>query len=172
MAEIQSGTTRPADAVGRILLLLAYLLVLCGGFLMAALTVMTVVSVLGRYLFSAPIFGDFELVTMGTAVSVFLFLPYCHLMRGNVVIDLFLSWAPRRVQSLFDALSGILLAVIAGGLAWRMVHGGIDMFRYNEQSYILALPVWPIFPVAVFALALLAVACLYTALRDFAAAGR
>lgn len=167
MAEIQSGTTRPADAVGRILLLLAYLLVLCGGFLMAALTVMSVVSVLGRYLFSAPVPGDFELVTMGTAIAVFLFLPYCHLQRGNVVVDLFLSWAPRKVQVLFDGASGLLLAAIAGVLSWRMAHGGLDMHQYGEVSYILALPIWPVFPVAVIALALLAASCLYTAVRDF-----
>jgi TRAP-type C4-dicarboxylate transport system permease small subunit len=134
---------------------------------MAALTVMSVISVLGRYLLSAPIPGDFELVTMGTAVSVFLFLPYCHLQRGNVVVDLFLSWAPRRVQAFFDGASGLLLAAIAGVLSWRMIHGGLDMHRYSEVSYILALPIWPVFPVAVLALALLSASCLYTAVRDF-----
>jgi len=167
MAETDTNTARPSDPVGRALLFCAYVLILVGGFLMAALTVMSVISVLGRYLFSAPVPGDFELVTMGTAIAVFLFLPYCHLQRGNVVVDLFLSWAPRRVQVLFDAASGLLLAVIAGVLSWRMVYGAIDMHQYNEVSYILALPIWPIFPFAVLALALLAVSCLYTAVRDF-----
>lgn len=167
MAEIQTEAARPADPVGRALFFCTYILVLAGGFLMAALTVMTVISVFGRYLFSAPIPGDFELVTMGTAIAVFLFLPYCHLQRGNIVVDLFLSWAPRKVQVFFDGLSGLLLAAIAGGLAWRMFHGGLDMHRYTEVSYILALPVWPVFPVAVLALALLAMSCLYTAFNDF-----
>jgi len=167
MAENSTELARPADPVGRALLFCSYALVVVGGFLMAAVTVMTVASVLGRYLFSAPVPGDFELVTMGTAISVFLFLPYCHLRRGNVVVDLFLSWAPRRVQTFFDGVSGLLLAAIAGMLAWRMVEGAIDMRHYNEVSYILALPIWPVFPVAVLALALLSAACLYTAVRDF-----
>jgi TRAP-type C4-dicarboxylate transport system permease small subunit len=128
---------------------------------------MTVVSVVGRYLFSTPIQGDYELVTMGTAIAVFLFLPYCHLQRGNVVVDIFLSWAPRGVRTFFDGASGLLLAAIAGGLAWRMIYGGLDMHRYGEISYILALPVWPIFPCAALALGLLSAACLYTAFRDF-----
>lgn len=167
MAESQTETARPADPVGRALFFCSYLLVLAGGLLMAALTVMTVISVLGRYLFSAPISGDFELVTMGTAVAVFLFLPYCHLQRGNIVVDIFLSWAPQKLQVFFDGLSGLLLAAIAGGLSWRMIHGGLDLHRYTEVSYILALPVWPIFPVAVLALALLSASCLYTAFNDF-----
>lgn len=167
MADTAIDNARPADPVGRALYFCAYVLILVGGFLMAALTVMSVISVLGRYLFSAPIPGDFELVTMGTAISVFLFLPYCHLQRGNVVVDLFLSWAPRRVQVFLDGASGLLLAAIAGVLSWRMAHGGLDMHRYSEVSYILALPIWPLFPIAVLALALLAASCLYTAVRDF-----
>ena len=167
MAETDIELARPADPVGRALLFCSYGLAVAGGFLMAAITVMTVTSVLGRYLFSAPIFGTYELVTMGTAISVFLFLPYCHLRRGNVVVDLFLAWAPRKVQTFFDGVSGLLLAVIAGTLAWRMVEGAFDMHQYNEVSYILALPIWPIFPVAVLALGLLSASCLYTAARDF-----
>lgn len=167
MAEIDIKLARPSDPVGRALLFCSHALVVVGGFLMAGITVMTVVSVLGRYLFSAPIFGAYELVTMGTAVSMFLFLPYCHLQRGNVVVDLFLSWAPRKVQIFFDGVSGLLLAAIGGMLAWRMVHGGLDMYEYNEVSYILALPIWPIFPFAVLALLLLAAISLYTAVRDF-----
>lgn len=167
MAESQTERARPTDPVGRALHFCSYLLVLLGGLLMTVLTVMTVVSVIGRYLFNSPIQGDYELVTTGTAITVFLFLPYCHLQRGNVVVDLFLSWAPRKVQTFFDGASGLLLAAIAGILAWRMIHGGIDMHRYGEVSYILALPVWPVFPLAVLALSLLSAACLYTAVRDF-----
>jgi hypothetical protein len=33
--------------------------------------------VIGRRFFNAPINGDFELVQMATAISVFSFLPYC-----------------------------------------------------------------------------------------------
>lgn len=167
MAESGTKSVRPADPVGRALHFLSYVFILVGGFLMSAVTVMIVVSVMGRYLFSSPIPGDYELATMATAITVFLFLPYCHLQRGNVVVDLFLSWAPRKVQTFFDVLSGLLLAAIAGALAWRMVYGGLDMYQYNEVSYILALPVWPVFPFAVAAMALLAASCLYTAYRDF-----
>lgn len=167
MAETESELARPVGPIGRVLYFCSYVLVVIGGLLMSVVTVMTVVSVLGRYLISEPISGDFELVTMGTAISVFLFLPYCHLRRGNVVVDVFLSWAPYKVQTFCDAVSGLLLAAIAAMLAWRMIHGGLDMYQYNEVSYILALPIWPVFPVAVAALALLSAVSIYTAVRDF-----
>ena len=46
-------------------------------------------SVLRRWLFSTPIPGDFELAQIGTAVAVFAFLPYCQVVRGNIVVDTF-----------------------------------------------------------------------------------
>ena len=167
MAESQTERARPTDPVGRALHFCSYLLVLLGGLLMTALTVMTVVSVIGRYLFNSPIQGDYELVTTGTAITVFLFLPYCHLIKGNVIVDLFLSWAPAKVRSAFDAASGVLLAVIAAVLAWRMTLGGLDLHRYHEVSLILGVPIWWAFPFAVASFALLAVACTYTSVRDF-----
>jgi len=166
MSEIGGDIPRPADPVGRVLFAAAYALVLVGGAIMAAVTVMTVVSVLGRWLFLSPVYGDFELAAIGTAISVFLFLPYCHLQKGNVVVDLFMSWAPRRVHVLLDAASAVLLGVIGGVLAWRMYLGGADMLRYGEVTHIVGFPVWYAFPFAVAAGALLALCCLYTAIVD------
>ncbi len=168
MSELQTAIARPADRVGRALFSASYVFALLGGFVMAGLAAMVVVSVLGRWLFSAPIFGDFEMVAFGTAVAVFLFLPYCHMRRGNVIVDLLLSWAPKKVQGFFDMVGSVVLGMIAGVLAWRMTLGGADMFAYSETTYILALPLWWAFPFTVAASGLLALCCLYTAARDLA----
>jgi len=133
---------------------------------MTGLTVMVVISVLGRWLISAPIYGDFEMVEMGTAISVFLFLPYCHMSRGNVIVDLFMAWAPKRVQVFLDIVGSVALSLIAGVLAWRMILGGLEMVSDNETTYILALPLWWAFPFAVFSLGLLALCTAYTAVHD------
>ena len=166
MTETFEQIPRPTDPIGRVLFGCAYAFALVGGILMTAIAIMVVVSVIGRWLFLAPIPGDFEMVAIGTAVAVFLFLPYCHLIKGNVIVDLFLSWAPAKLRTAFDMASGMLLAVIAAVLAWRMVLGGIDMHRYHEVSIILGVPLWPAFPVAVASFALLAFACIYTSSRD------
>ncbi len=166
MAETQSDSARPTGPVGRALLYCSFLLAVAGGLLMASLAIMTVVSVIGRKFFAAPVPGDFELMQVGNAVAVFLFLPYCHLMRGNVIVDIFLSWAPRRVQIFCDAMAGLILSSIAGMLAWRAALGGIDMFHYNEVTYILGIPIWPAFPFAALSLALLSLNAIHTALRD------
>ena len=167
MSESETEVARPTDPVGRVLFFISYIFVLIGGFLISGLSIMTVISVFGRYLFSAPVPGDFEMIALGTAVTVFLFLPYCHLMKGNVIVDLFLSWAPQSIQSFFDLLSNLLLAVIAGAISWRMWLGGQDMIEYNEITFILGIPIWWVFPFAVVSFALLSASALYTSVCSF-----
>jgi hypothetical protein len=47
-----------------------------GGVILVAMAAMTVTSVIGAAFFARPILGDVELVQLGTAVCVALFLPY------------------------------------------------------------------------------------------------
>lgn len=152
--------------IGRVLFKCSYYSALFGGFVMVGLAAMVVVSVIGRWVISKPIFGDFEMVALGTAVAVSLFMPYCHMKRGNIIVDLFLSHAPRRVQSFFDVLGSLFLGAIAGMLTWRMYLGAFDVLKYNETTYILALPLWWAFPFMVFAFGLLTLTCLYVATQD------
>ena len=162
----QETADAPQDPAGRVLRALAYGLAIFGGVLIVALALMVVVSVLGRALFDTPVYGDFELVAMGTAIAVSAFLPYCHLQRGNVILDLFLARAPASVRGLCDVLGSVLLAVIAGVLAWRTALGTADMIAYEEVTMILAIPVWWAVPVVLASLALLSLSALYTAFRD------
>lgn len=166
MRNSQTEIVRPLQLIGRFLQTCSYGFALLGGLIMTGLVVMVVVSVLGRWLFSSPIFGDFEMVALGTAVSVFLFLPYCQMNRGNIYIDVFLSKAPQKVQIFFDIVGSIALALIAGLLAWRMTLGGMDAVHYNELTYILALPIWWAYPFAVASFILLMLVSLYMAITD------
>ena len=147
-------------------------LALAGGLLLIAMTLVTVVSVSGRSLASAPIPGDFELVEVGAAIAVFLFLPYCQLHRHNVVVDIFTSSLSPRVVAGLDALGSLIFAAIAGILTWRMAYGGIDMYRYEEQTMILGLARWWGFIPIVLAGAVLTLVCLFSVVRSLFEARR
>lgn len=166
MSDIILDDTRPADPVGRVLFFSSYGLAVVGGVAMIAMAVMVVVSVTGRYLFSAPIYGDFEMVAMGTAMAVALFLPYCHLKKGNVVVDLFASWLPGRTQIFLDAFAGLLFGAISAMLTWRVYDGMLDAYSSGETTMILGLTIWWAYPFLIAAFALLTLTCLYTAVKD------
>lgn len=134
-----------------------------GGFVLAAMVVLVVVSILGRALLSSPVPGDFEIVALGTAVAIFLFLPYCYMQKGNVAVDIFISRMPAGVQRAMDAFAAALFGAVAALLAWRSAFGLADTVRNGDISMILGFPVWVVHPFGVASFALLAVCCFYTA---------
>lgn len=140
-----------------------------GGIVLLALMLMTVASVVMRATLGFPILGDFELVEMGTAISAFAFLPYCHQAGGNVVVDVFTNRAPERVKSGLGALSSLILSGIAAVLVWRMALGGYDFYRYQEVTTNIEIPRWWAFPPILISLALLVLVSLGVFAREFAA---
>src|SRR5918995_4732454 len=112
MAACSAASARP-DRLGRALHRIATGVALLGGLVLFALTLLTVISVLGRAAFSAPIPGDFELVELGMAVAIFAFLPYCQIVRGNGIVDLFTNQASPRTKALLDGVGNLLFTAIA-----------------------------------------------------------
>ena len=58
---------------------------LLGGFAVVAVSAITVISVIGRYTFSLPVLGDYEIVEYGISFAAFSFLAYAHLTNSHLV---------------------------------------------------------------------------------------
>jgi TRAP-type C4-dicarboxylate transport system permease small subunit len=149
----------------------ASLFAVAAGFVFCAIAIVTVVSVLGRALFAAPIPGDFEIVAVGTGVAAFLCLPYCQLQRGHVRVDLPLGRVSLRIAAVLDAAGGLVCAIIATVFAWRMALGMVDAVRDRDVTVILGMPLWWAYPFAIASFALLAACCAHTASRDLQGPG-
>lgn len=129
-----------SDPIGRVLTRISRIFVIIGGISLTAAGFLTVISVMGRYLFDAPIPGDFELVETACALAVFSFLPYCQLQKGNVLVDFFTYRLSPRKRGLLDSLSALIYTAIAVLLTWRLWVGGLDLLRTNEQTIVLQVP--------------------------------
>jgi TRAP-type C4-dicarboxylate transport system permease small subunit len=168
MSEQGETTTRPTDPVGRVLYQIAKWLAILGGVILSGMAVLTAVSVTGRSALSAPVPGDFELVAIGTGLAVFAFLPWCQLMRGNVLVDFFMAKTPVRARVSADIVGGVLYLLIATLLTWRLIFGGIDMYQYSEVTMTINFPRWTTFPISVVLLAFLVIVIAYTVGRSVA----
>lgn len=147
-----------------ILVVIAEVLALVGGAVALAVAIIVVASILGRWLFSTPISGDFELAQMGTAIAVFAFLPYCQIMHCNIVVDTFTTRLPSRLRGRLDAVWDGVFAVAMALVAACLTRGAIDTFASHEVSMVLRIPVWPGVAFGALSMAFLAIVSLATAL--------
>jgi len=131
---------------------------LLGGLVLLAIALMTSWSATSGWLFGKPLPGDVELVEMLTAVSVFMFLPYCQLTGANVTADLFTAKASPRTVALLTLLGAVVALGFSLLLLWRMYEGLLDYRRYVETTTILKIPIWYAYVPALVSLALLAAA--------------
>lgn len=128
--------------VGRALFQAARALAIFGGLTFSALVAMSIVSIVGRKLWSAPVPGDVEVLQMTAAFASASFFSYCHLMRGDVKVDFFTAhWASRKV-ALLDAIGSLLVGCFGSLIAWRATVGALSIRQVGEVSAILSWPVW------------------------------
>jgi TRAP-type C4-dicarboxylate transport system permease small subunit len=114
-----------------------------GGLLALAVAILVTVSVLGRWLFNAPIDGDFEFVKMATAVAVFAYLPYTQARRGNIMVDTFTSGLGLRTRNRLDAFWDIAYGCTMTYLAYALIIGTLDAVRSGETTMQRQILLWP-----------------------------
>lgn len=127
---------------GRLLFALAKWFAYAGGLVFIALVLMSVVSIVGRKLFNAPVPGDVELLQLSAAFASATFFAYCHLMHGDVKVDFFTAHMTSSRRLLLDSIGSLLVGLLGALLAWRTAVGAISLKEAGESSAILELPVW------------------------------
>jgi TRAP-type C4-dicarboxylate transport system permease small subunit len=139
----------PSDAAsdsfgpaGRHLMLVCKTAAVMGALVFTALVAMSIVSITGRKLWSAPIPGDVELLQMCSAFAAATFFAYCHLNRGDVKVDFFTDHLPPRIVHGLDAIGSLLVGLFGALLAWRTGAGALMVGQAGETSMILSLPLW------------------------------
>ncbi len=139
---------------------------LAGGAAAAALALMTVASVLMRAMLSRPIPGDVELMQMGIALCISLFLPWCQLHRANIIVDFFTDRLPQRGRRALDGLGCLLLALMCLLLAARTAAGALAVQAAGETTMIIGLPMWWAYAMLAPGLALTALIALWQGQRQ------
>jgi TRAP-type C4-dicarboxylate transport system permease small subunit len=116
---------------------------LLGGLLALAVAILVTTSVLGRWLFNAPIEGDFEFVKMATAIAVFAYLPYTQARRGNIMVDTFTTGLSQSRQHKIDAFWDFTYAAFIGFLTFALLIGTLDTLKSGETTMQRQILIWP-----------------------------
>ena len=146
---------------------LAKLCAVLAGVLLTVITLMTCVSLIGRNTTGWTIVGDFELSGSAAGAAIALFMPWCQIRRGNIMVDFFTTRASAAVRDGLDRFGALLLALVMGLMTWRTTIGGLSAWKAHSGSMILGFPEWVVYCGMVPPLALCCVIALTQALRGF-----
>ncbi|GAB4399014.1 MAG: hypothetical protein OHK0048_11730 [Rhodoferax sp.] len=163
MSASSSGHRTPSalGPWGRLLLRAAKASAIAGGLVFVAIVLMSIVSIVGRKLFAAPVPGDVELLQMAAAFASASFFAYCHMNGGDVKVDFFTAHARPATVHRLDALGALLVGLFGAVITWRAAAGAWAVRASGETSMILGLPVWWAQMLMVPGFALLALAGFY-----------
>lgn len=129
----------------KILQNLAKLCAIVAGVLLTAITLMTCISLIGRNTTGATLVGDFELTGVAAGAAIALFMPYCQLQRGNIIVDFFTARLHHDTNSKLDRFGALLLAILFAVLAWRTTLGGLNSWSTHSETQILGFPEWTVY---------------------------
>lgn len=167
MAELSTQSLQdvPPDKIGRFLLAWSKLSAIGGALLLLGVCLLSVYSVLGRWLFSSPVTGDVEVVQLGCALAIAACLPYAQMKNAHVIVDFFTQKAPPALRNWLDGIAALCMAAISAWLAWRSLLGAWQTAQTGETSMILGWPQWWAHLNTAPAFVLLSLTALYTAWR-------
>ncbi len=115
----------------------------CCAFLLAGLVGLTVADVMGRYVFSAPLAGAFELTELMLGALVFAALPLTTLAGEHVEVDMGFVVSPAPVKTLMLWLSGLVSTAALWAIAWRLALHGARLAEGGATTNALSVPLAP-----------------------------
>ena len=126
------------------------------------LMIITFIDVLGRYLFSAPLPGAFELTEIMMAMLIFAGLPLVSRANQHVTVNLIVGILSPIIQHFQRLITQAIMAVVLAVMAWRMWIKAEEMLEQGDETAYLLLP---IAPVAFFMTLMMAVSTLIVAIQ-------
>lgn len=113
--------------------------------LIALLTMwfLTCSDIVLRY-FGHPIFGSFEIVQFLLALIIGFAVAYTQRSKGHIAIEILVSRFPQRTQAIIDSVNYIFTIGVVSVIIWQCVKLGVHMWKVNQLSMTLRLPLFPV----------------------------
>lgn len=103
----------------------------------------TLVDVLARWLFSAPIAGVYDLSTLFIAVTMAACFPAALASRQHIQVTFLAERLPRRLNQALDLFADTVTLTFFVLLVWQLIIYCGELIESGETSFILEVPVWP-----------------------------
>jgi TRAP-type C4-dicarboxylate transport system permease small subunit len=128
--------------VKRIAALLSSFNYVSGAFVLA-ITILTVVHALGRYIFSMPIPGLVEMSSFMLVIIIFMAGAYTEALKEHTTIDVLVKKFPGKAQLVVNVFTHLLSIVITVFAFWQTIVHGLFIMKAGKVSTVLTIPHYP-----------------------------
>jgi TRAP-type transport system small permease protein len=121
----------------------SYSIAKVGMFSVVLLMFLTAGDSILRTFFNRPITGAHELTEFVMTMVVFLSLAYTTAMKGHISIDLLVSHLPAKARAVSDIITSFLSLGINVLITWQCFVYALEMWRSNDTSSTINVPIYP-----------------------------
>lgn len=121
----------------------SYILSKLGCVALFAMMCLTVVDVVGRYVFNSPILGAFEITSFLVSILVYSFLGFAQSQKSHVTVDILVNTFSEKAQSivkLFNYTAGLFIMVL---ISWKGFEKAIESMESGDSPMNLSVPIHP-----------------------------
>ncbi|MCF8092874.1 MAG: TRAP transporter small permease [Desulfotignum sp.] len=126
-----------------ILGLFSYFLSRLGCVALFAMMCLTVVDVVGRYVFNSPILGAFEITEFMVLVMVFSFLGYAQAQKAHVTVDIVYDKFPANARRIIAIANYIISFIVMLIVCWMGFEKAVETWQTGEKPLNLAVLNYP-----------------------------
>ncbi len=127
---------------------------------------LTLVDVIGRYVFNRPVPGAFELQRFMMAIVIAMAISFCAYLKGHINVDILFIRLPQRVQTGLNFFHYLIGSCVFALVCWKTILEGLALQARGFTSSTLLIPVFPFYFVVAFGSALLCLTWLYSSLES------
>ena len=110
---------------------------------LGAVMMVSVVDVVGRYVFNRPLPGSSEITEILMAILIYAGLPLVSLRRAHIAVDLLDSLTPPAIARVRDAVVGFLSVFVLAVIAWRLWAYADQIRSTKDVTEYLRVPLAP-----------------------------
>ncbi len=120
-----------------------------GGIACLALMLLATGNVVLR-IFHMPFRGTYEIVAFLGAIVIAFALGHTQKHRDHIVVDILSEKFPKKLQTVIEALSDLIIMIFFGIVSWQVYVWGMKIYESHEVSETLKIIFYPyVFAVAV-----------------------
>jgi TRAP-type transport system small permease protein len=123
----------------------------------------TVIDVIGRYVFNHPLMGSYELIGYLMAIAGPWAIGYSQIQKGHIRVDFILKRFPRKGQAVITSIAYLIGLAAFSVLCWRMIALSQYYFglKHGNTTDTMGIPIAPFVIVVAVGLGMLALVLLF-----------